>query len=100
MFGDVDWAGKHWSVDQNPGMGTKGLFYYYNIMAKSLSLYGDQFKDAQGKAIPWKAQLIKKFAKEQQKDGHWINSDASLWEGDAALVTAYSVLALQFATGK
>ena len=30
----VDWLKGHYSVDENPGMGADGLFYYYQVMAK------------------------------------------------------------------
>lgn len=95
------WAAEHWSVDENPGMGAKGLFYYYTIMAKTLSLLQDQaLKMADGREIPWKTQLAEKLAKTQQADGSWVNSDGQFWESDPALVTIYSTLALGYALGK
>lgn len=36
----------------------------------------------------------------QAKDGSWVNDDNTFWEGDASLVTSYSVLALQMALGR
>ena len=93
----MQWAMRHWSVDENPGMGTKGLYYYYNIMAKALSLMqSDTIPGATGEPIPWKRQLMEKLAKVQQPDGSWVNTDNTFWEGDAALVTAYAVLTLQY----
>ena len=93
----VQWAARHWSVDENPGMGTKGLYYYYNIMAKALSLMQrDSIPGAMGEPIPWKQQLMEKLVKVQQADGSWMNTDNTFWEGDAALVTAYAVLTLQY----
>ena len=32
--------------------------------------------------------------REQKPDGSWSNSDNTFWEGDPALVTAYSLLTL------
>jgi squalene-hopene/tetraprenyl-beta-curcumene cyclase len=94
----VQWAARHWSVDENPGMGTKGLYYYYYIMAKALSLMQtDSIPGATGEPIPWKQQLMGKLVKVQQADGSWMNTDNTFWEGDAALVTAYGVLTLQYA---
>ena len=94
----VQWAARHWSVDENPGMGTKGLYYYYNIMAKALSLMQTDFiASATGESIPWKRQLMEKLVKAQQADGSWVNTDNTFWEGDATLVTAYGALTLQYA---
>ena len=86
----------HWSVDENPGAGARGLFYYYSIMSKALSLAGgDSIPGDKGQPIPWKRQLVEKLARLQRADGSWVNPDNQFWEGDPVLVTAYSVLVLQ-----
>jgi len=96
----VDWATQHWSVEENPGMGTKGLFYYYNIMSKALSLNGqDALRAADGTVIPWKQQLIEKLVATQRPDGSWLNKNNQFWEGNAMLVTAYSLLVMEYALG-
>jgi squalene-hopene/tetraprenyl-beta-curcumene cyclase len=94
------WAACHWSVEENPGTGAKGLFYYYNIMSKALSLFGDTIPAETGNPIPWKRQLVAKLVAIQRPDGSWVNRDNSLWEGNPVLVTAYTVLALEYAAGQ
>ena len=32
-----EWLGKNYTLDENPGMGGEGLYYYYQTMAKALS---------------------------------------------------------------
>ena len=32
----VEWMEKNWSVDENPGMGNQGLYYFYDIMTRAL----------------------------------------------------------------
>ncbi len=97
----LEWAALNWSVEENPGMGTKGLFYYFNIMSKALSLNGtDTLRTPKGEVIPWKKELIDKLIAVQQPDGSWINKNNQFWEGDAVLVTAYAVLALEYANGQ
>ena len=93
----VAWAARHWSVAENPGMGKRGLFYYYVIMAKSLNLIGGEgaLKKADGEVIPWRNDLAAKLVAEQNEAGFWTNSDNTFWEGDPALVTAYALLVLQ-----
>jgi len=97
----LEWAGKHWSVAENPGMGAKGLFYYYNIISKALSLFGTgALTDKDGKVIPWQDQLVGKLIADQSKDGSWVNKDNSLWEGNPVLVTSYAILTLEYVLGQ
>jgi squalene-hopene/tetraprenyl-beta-curcumene cyclase len=98
----LEWAARHWSVDKNPGMGTKGLFYYYNVMGKALSISGvDSLEQPDGNGqIDWREQVIEKLASTQQSDGSWVNRDNHFWEGDASLVTAYAILTLEYITGR
>jgi hypothetical protein len=35
-----NWLGKHFTVDENPGMDKQGLYYYYMTMAEALALLG------------------------------------------------------------
>ena len=95
------WAARHWTVEENPGMGTKGLYYYYTIMAKALVLMGgDTLTGTTGEAIPWKHDLAAKLVREQKADGSWASSDNTFWEADPALVTAYALLTLGYVQGK
>lgn len=97
----LEWAARHWSVEENPGMGTKGLFYYFNIMSKALSLNGtDTLRTPEGKIIPWKKDLVDKLISVQRPDGSWINKNNQFWEADAVLVTAYAILALEYVNGQ
>jgi squalene-hopene/tetraprenyl-beta-curcumene cyclase len=98
----IEWAGRHWNVDENPGMGNRGLFYYYTILAKSLSLLANDeaLRNPEGKVVPWKADITAKLVSTQKEDGTWLNENNMFWEGDPALVTSYALLVLQYAAGK
>ncbi|MFO7870615.1 MAG: prenyltransferase/squalene oxidase repeat-containing protein [Kiritimatiellia bacterium] len=93
----VKWAARHWSVDVNPGMGRKGLFYYYNVMSKAFDAADIEAlpRPAGAPPIDWKEDLIQKLSDLQKPDGSWLNTDNQFWESDPVLVTSYSVLALQ-----
>jgi squalene-hopene/tetraprenyl-beta-curcumene cyclase len=79
-------------------MGTKGLFYYYTILSKALTAAGGaNLRRPDGTEIEWKKQLVDRLVSIQSPDGSWVNRNNQFWEGDAALVTAYSVLALEYA---
>ena len=97
------WSAKHWTLDENPGMGGDGLFYFYNVLSKSLAAYGsDRITVDSGQTINWRAELIKKLLTLQKIDsktgaGFWVNESGRWWEADPVLVTSYSLLALEIA---
>ncbi len=93
----MDWLGRNFSIEENPGLEAQGLYYYYHTMAKALSAANvDELKLADGSAIDWREKLAVKLFDLQQEDGSWINEGSSRWwENDRVLVTAYAVLALE-----
>lgn len=91
----IKWIEKNYDLKANPGMGDNGLFYYYHTFAKALDAVGkDQLTDANGKQHDWRQELIAALAAQQREDGAWVNKNGKFLEGDANLVTAYSLLAL------
>lgn len=100
----IKWLGKNYSLEQNPGMGDSGLYYYYHTFAKSLDAVGeDYFIDEQGTKHDWRAELRAELISRQNENGTWVNENARWLEGDANLVTGYALLALHYAhpqTGK
>ena len=91
----VDWLEKNFSVEENPGMGQEGLYYYLHTMAKGLTVAGiDKIPGPEGKMINWRVALTKKFLNEQEKDGSWVNENGRWWESDPILVTSYAILSL------
>lgn len=91
----------HYSLDENPGLGQAGLYYYYHTFAKTMSVLGEpKLVDAKGNGHDWKAELVAALAKRQQPDGGWVNPADRFMEGDPNLVTAYAVLALAYARKK
>ena len=93
-----EYIAKHYTLDENPGMGQQGLFYYYQTFAKALTLLGKPiFTDAEGKAHDWKIDLVAALAKRQAADGSWVNPADRFMEGDPNLVSAYGILALAYA---
>jgi len=97
-----EWAVRHWTLEENPGMGQQGLYYFYNVMSKAMAVYGEEeFETADGEAVNWREAFIKQLVSLQKIDedgkGYWINKENRFWEGDPVLVTAYSLIALQVA---
>ena len=92
-----DWIRRHYTLDQNPGMGQQGLFYYYHTYAKTLDTLGqDILEDAQGNRHDWRQELTAKLASLQKENGSWVNTADRWYEGDPNLVTAYSLMALSY----
>jgi squalene-hopene/tetraprenyl-beta-curcumene cyclase len=92
-----DWLQKNYTLQENPGMGAQGLFFYFHTMSKALSLYGvDELKLENGKKIDWRRDLAMRLINLQKPDGSWLNDQQGRWwEKDPALVTSYTVLALE-----
>jgi squalene-hopene/tetraprenyl-beta-curcumene cyclase len=90
-----DWAARHWSLDENPGMGQEGLYYFFNVLAKSLRAMGDDtLERPDGSTLTWREEVVRKLLDLQKPDGFWVNENNRWWEADPNLVTAYTLLAL------
>lgn len=91
------WIERHYSVEENPGLGPQGLFYYYHTFAKALDVAGlDYVTDADGVRHDWRKELAEELASKQLADGSWVNPQRRWLEGDPNLVTAYALLSLTY----
>ena len=91
-----EWLGKNYSVNENPGMGAEGLYYYYQTMAKALTAANmNTLKLANGTEVDWRNELGKKLLSSQRENGSWVNDNGRFMESNAVLVTAYTVLSLE-----
>jgi len=89
------WLKKNYSIDANPGVGQRGLFYYYQLMGQTLAVTGMKtFTADNGVEHDWRAELIEILALRQLPNGSWINPEPVWMEGDASLVTGYVLMAL------
>jgi squalene-hopene/tetraprenyl-beta-curcumene cyclase len=96
--GAIKWIRVHYTLDENPGMGKAGLFYYYHTFGKAMSALGEeQFTDAKGVAHDWRRELFEALKKRQRPDGSWINDgDRTFGESNPELATAFALLALSY----
>lgn len=96
-----DYITKHYGLNENPGLGQRGLYYYYQTFARAMALVGKPtIVDASGKAHDWRAELVAALANRQNPNGSWVNKADTFMEGDPNLVTAYGLLALAYARPK
>lgn len=90
-----DWASRHWSLDENPGMGAEGLYYFFNVLTKTLAASGDETLTLpDGRTVVWREEVTRKLLTLQKPEGFWVNENNRWWEADPNLVTAYTLLAL------
>lgn len=94
----VGWIGRHYTLDENPGQGQRGVFYYYHTFGKAMDALGEkEFADAAGKTHDWKKDLFDALKKRQKADGRWTNDkSAAFMEENPDLATAYSLIALSY----
>ncbi|MBQ7666757.1 MAG: hypothetical protein IJS46_02045 [Kiritimatiellae bacterium] len=98
----LDWASRHWTLEENPGVGDQGLYFFYDIIGRSLSVAGISAiprAGDQGGEIDWRSELKAKMAALQREDGSYANRNGRFWENDRVLTTGYSAVTLAFATG-
>jgi squalene-hopene/tetraprenyl-beta-curcumene cyclase len=94
----VEWIRRHYTLEENIGMGKAGLYYYYHTFAKAMdALGGEMFEDAKGTKHDWKKELYEAIKKNQRADGSFINEgDRAFGEADPNLATAFALMALSY----
>jgi squalene-hopene/tetraprenyl-beta-curcumene cyclase len=94
----IEWVKGHYSVDENPGLGQKGLYFHFHMMGRALGLIGQRtFADSDGRNHDWPVELAAKVLSLQKPDGTWVNPDGTYWESNPVMATSRSVLALAHA---
>lgn len=90
-----DWLGKNYTLDENPGMGAQGLYYYYQTMSKALTAANlDRLTLDGGKQVDWRNDLAVRLLSKQRENGSWVNDNGRWMESNPVLVTAFTVLSL------
>lgn len=91
----VAWLRKHYTFEENPGMGQAGLYYYFHTASKALAVLGENsFIDAEGTPHAWRDELTTAILARQSEDGSWVNANERWMEHRPELVTSYALLAL------
>ena len=87
----LEYCERNWTVEENPGMGSQGLFYFYDIMARALSASGVSNVGGHD----WKKELSGRLVSIQKPDGSWSNANNRFWEADPVLCTSFALLVLE-----
>ena len=93
----LEYCSKYWTLDENPGMGNQGLYYYYDILARALAAANLDEIDGPAGKIRWKEEIAKKLVSLQRADGSWANDNNRFWESDPVLCTSFAMIVLELA---
>ncbi len=91
------WIGQHYTLDENPGIGQKAVYYYYMVVAKALQAMGEPIiVDAKGGKHNWREELAAKLMSLQGADGSWVNDkNPAEMQGNKTLVTSFTMMAIE-----
>lgn len=99
----IGWIRSNYTLRENPGLGTDGLYYYFVTFARAMDAWNEreiEVMPASGKASErrnWANDLIDRLAELQNEDGSFKSVDDRWMENNPTLITAYGLLALQHA---
>ena len=94
----LKWVRNNYTVDENPGVGQKTVYYYYRVFAKALQAVGDPIiTDAKGRQHNWREDLGKKLLALQHADGYWVNPVKDELQDNKVLVTTFTMMAIEAA---
>lgn len=91
------WIAQNYTLQENPGVGTDGLYYYFLVFSRALRAAGLDTVPSPDGGTPrdWRSDLVTRLRGLQQADGSFKPVDDRWMENDPVLITAYSLIALQ-----
>jgi hypothetical protein len=92
------WIESNYTLAENPGVGTDGLYYYYVMFAKALDADGRATVLTPAGSRDWRVDLVNQLSGLQNEDGSFRSVDDRWMENDPVLITAYALNALQLAS--
>jgi squalene-hopene/tetraprenyl-beta-curcumene cyclase len=94
----MKWVRDNYTVDENPGVGQKTVYYYYMVFAKALQAVGEtDIVDAKGRRHNWREDLARKLISLQHPEGYWVNEDKDELQDNKVLVTSFTMTAIEAA---
>ena len=92
----LKWIRENYTLDENPGIGQKAVYYYYMVFAKALqAVQEDTLVDARGQHHNWREDLANKLIALQNTDGYWVNTNPAEMQNNKVLVTAFTLMAIE-----
>lgn len=94
----LKWVQDNYTVDENPGIGQKTVYYYYMVFAKALQAVGEPvIVDARGVRHNWREDLARKLLSLQHPEGYWVNAVPDELQDNKVLVTTFTMTAIEAA---
>lgn len=96
----LDYARRHYTVEENPSKGMEAYYFYLHIMSKALDAFGpDNLQLADGTEKNWREDIAMQLLNRQRDDGSWVNENGRFMESIPALVTSYNLVTLKVVLG-
>ena len=96
-----EWIARNYTLDENPGIGLDGYYYYLMVFGRALGATGeaeiDVLRNDMVTRAPWPEDLIDRLLELQQPDGSLRSVDDRWMESNTQLITAYALIAAQHA---
>ena len=94
----LKWVRNNYTVEENPGLGQKTVYYYYMVFAKALQAVGEPIiVDAKGLRHNWREDLGRKLLALQHPEGYWVNPVKDELQDNPVLVTTFTMMAIEAA---
>lgn len=98
----LDWIKRNYTVEENPGLGKQGLYYYLVTFARALDAWGQPTldiptDDGTTELHDWANDLVDRLAELQNEDGSFEIVHQRWMEDQPVLITSYALIALEHA---
>ncbi len=98
----LDWISRNYTLEENPGTGLDGYYYYILTFGRSMHARGQPtidiiLDDNTTETRNWANDLIDQLETLQNTDGSFQSLDDRWMESDPVLITTYTLIALQHA---
>jgi len=96
----LEWISRHYTLDENPGIGDQGRYYYYLTFARAMHALGRDTIDVHDpgtggmREAQWRRDLVDALGELQNQDGSFRAVHPRWMEDDQVLITAYALIAL------
>ncbi|MEL6498916.1 MAG: prenyltransferase/squalene oxidase repeat-containing protein [Planctomycetota bacterium] len=89
------WMAANYTLDENPGIGTDGYYYYLLVFGRALGARGLLILPTDAGNADWTTDLADKLLELQQPDGSVRSVDDRWMEDNPVLITSYALIAAQ-----
>ncbi|MEM9165799.1 MAG: hypothetical protein AAGB48_02110 [Planctomycetota bacterium] len=95
----TEWIARNYRLDENPGIGTDGYYYFLMVFGRALGATGESELDVLTEDMVtrelWPEDLIDQLLAMQEPDGSLRVVDDRWLENNPVLITAYGLIAAQ-----